>query len=257
MAAIAEDYFVTVCDKCLCASCWHGDFLCQESQSAGTCETLASTLIKLGNENPEHFSREKIRQVTGSDPKPIPAFGCVNNTIRLRSGKYLDLANPKPDQMTFADIAGALSKICRFGGQCDRFYSVAEHCYHCAMQAKNDGRDLEDQKACLLHDAAEAFIGDVVKPLKIMLPDYSEVEMLMEDCIANKFDIQSPIHIVREIDHAMLIAERRRMFSRDEVIWSGEETVRSLSIEFKCWSPSEAEQMFVLRATAIGINVQV
>lgn len=38
------------------------------------------------------------------------SFGCVNNTIRLRSGLYFDLADPKPEQFTFADIAGALSK---------------------------------------------------------------------------------------------------------------------------------------------------
>lgn len=44
-------------------------------------------------------------------------FGCVANSIRLRSGRYLDLADPKPDQFTLDDIAGALSKICRFGGQ--------------------------------------------------------------------------------------------------------------------------------------------
>mgnify|MGYP000629654760 FL=1 len=55
------------------------------------------------------------------------AFGCVNNTIRLVSGHYLDLANPMPDQFEIDDIAGGLSRICRFGGQCPQFYSVAEH----------------------------------------------------------------------------------------------------------------------------------
>ena len=184
----------------------------------------------------------------------VKAFGCVENTIKLRSGRYLDLRNPQPDQFTFADIAGGLSKICRFGGQCQRFYSVAEHSYHCAIQATKDGLSISDQKGVLLHDAAEAFIGDVVKPLKIMLPDYSQIECLMEDCIANKFDINTPAHVIREIDMAMLIAERRRMFGADNVIWHGENEVRQLSVEFKCWSPGEAEEMFVYRARECGID---
>ncbi len=55
-----------------------------------------------------------------------PTFGCGANTIKLRSGKYLDLKDPQPDQFDFEDIAGALAKICRFGAQCNEFYSVAE-----------------------------------------------------------------------------------------------------------------------------------
>lgn len=184
-------------------------------------------------------------------------FGCVGNTIRLRSGKYLDLANPKPDQFTFADIAGALSKICRFGGQCEFFYSVAEHSYHCAIQAMEDGQSLENQRSVLLHDAAEAFIGDVVKPLKIMLPDYAELETLMEDCIANKFELTGYAHVIREIDHAMLIAERKRMFSRDSVLWAGEDQVRKLNVEFKMWDYRYAEQMFVTRAREIGLSISI
>lgn len=102
-----------------------------------------------------------------------PAFGCVGNTIRLRSGLYLNLADPRPEQFTFGDIAGALSKICRFGGQIERLYSVAEHCVHCCDLARREGQNLDTQAAALMHDAAEAFCGDVVKPLKIMLPRFS------------------------------------------------------------------------------------
>lgn len=101
------------------------------------------------------------------------AFGCVKNTIRVRSGLYFDLLDPQPDQFTLSDIAGALSKICRFGGQIDYFYSVAEHSVHCFDQADRDGASPAVCRLALFHDAAEAFIGDVVKPLKVMLPEYA------------------------------------------------------------------------------------
>lgn len=97
-------------------------------------------------------------------------FGCINNTIRLRSVRYFDIANPQPDQFTLKDIAGALSKICRFGGHCPRFYSVAEHLVHCAEQAEKDRLPKHTRIAVFAHDFTEAFCGDVVKPLKVLLP---------------------------------------------------------------------------------------
>jgi len=186
------------------------------------------------------------------------AFGCFRNTIRLRSGKYLDLADPQPDQFEFADIAGALSKICRFGGQIEFFYSVAEHCYHCAMQAAADGLPLDTQAALLLHDAPEAFAGDVVKPLKIMLPEYAVIEKRIESAIAERFriDFEREDVSVTKIDREMLIAERRAMFSPDTVVWTGEESVRRLSVEFRRWSPPEAEAAYVRLARMIGIDTK-
>lgn len=184
-----------------------------------------------------------------------PAFGCVNNTIRLLSGKYLDLANPKPDQFELIDIANALSKICRFGGQIKTFYSVAEHSMHCRLQAAYDGLMAREQLACLFHDAAEAFIGDMVKPLKIMIPKYAEVEASIEAAIGEKFGIDFALtrDVVREIDNAMLIAERNFLFSADKVEWTGEKQVRKLHPRpnFLCLEPAEASRQFIESATGL------
>lgn len=178
------------------------------------------------------------------------AFGCVKNTIRLRSGSYFDFLEPKSDQFTLEDIAGALSKICRFGGQIDSFYSVAEHSIYCAQQAQDDGLPLGTQAALLLHDAAEAFCGDVVKPLKIMLSEYSVIETRVEAIIAEKFgiDFEGEKDSVRKIDHEMLIAERKALFSKDDVEWCGESQVRALHRVFYCWSPIKAEERFLRAA---------
>jgi uncharacterized protein len=179
-----------------------------------------------------------------------PAFGCVKNTIRLRSGKYFDFIDPAPDQFELGDIAGALSKICRFGGQCPRFYSVAEHSVHCAWQAFADGQPPDVCMAVLFHDAAEAFCGDVVKPLKIMLSEYGPVERRVECVIGEALGIDFNEHdaIIREIDHAMLIAERRAIFGADGVTWFGENDVRRLDTKFKFWHPDMAEVHFLRTA---------
>lgn len=186
----------------------------------------------------------------------MSAFGCVNNTIRLRSGRYFDLADPRPDQFTFGDIAGALSKICRFGGQIESYYSVAEHCVLCSKVAEGDGLPLDTQIAALMHDAAEAFCGDMVKPLKVMLPRYKEIEEASESVVAEKFtiDFRREESSIREIDHAMLIHERRFMFSADNVVWTGEKDVRRLTIQIQNWRPDHAEAAFVNRARMLGIR---
>lgn len=175
------------------------------------------------------------------------SFGCVKNTIRLLGGTYFDFLDPKPEQFTIEDIANALSKICRFGGQVGRFYSVAEHSILCAKQAAIDSRNGACQRAVFLHDAAEAFVGDVVKPLKIMLAEYAVVEQRVEDAIAEKFNVDFYGHkeVIREIDHAMLIAERHALFSADDVEWFGEKEVRTLAPRINCLSPNDAKTMFL------------
>lgn len=183
------------------------------------------------------------------------------NTIRLRSGRYFDLLHPHPDQFTLADIAGALSKICRFGGQIDGWYSVAEHCVECYSQACLDGADPLVQRIALLHDAAEAFVGDVVKPLKVLLPEYERVERRVESVIAAKYGLfgdtleatERAWAAVKDIDRAMLIAERKAMFSKDGVAWTGEKDVRPLAVRFHQWEPPTAELMFAEAARRLGV----
>lgn len=178
-------------------------------------------------------------------------FGCINNTIKLRSGVYFDLADPKPDQFTLRDIAGALSKICRFGAQIDDWYSVAEHSVQCARVAMNDNEPNNTCLAVLMHDAAEAFIGDMVKPLKIMLPEYSVIESRIEKVIAEKFgiDFDGNKDVIRAIDHGMLMAERFALFGPDGYEWGGQYEARMIRIRPRCWTPFEAEEQFIEMAT--------
>lgn len=174
-------------------------------------------------------------------------FACRKNTIRLMSGRYLDLKDPQPDQFDIVDIAAGLSKICRFGGQIQRFYSVAEHLVWAHFVAYQDGRDTQTLRAAFMHDAAESFLGDVVKPLKDMLPEYRAIEDRMTAVIAAKYDIDfdATKAVVDEIDHALLIAERRQLFSPDKVKWTGEDVVRRIRVPFQCWKPIQAESEFL------------
>lgn len=82
------------------------------------------------------------------------------------------------------DIAQGLANTCRFGGQMQKFYSVAQHSILVTMLAPP-----ELQKAALLHDAAEAYLGDIIKPLKNMISGYAEIETAFERVIFKKFGV--------------------------------------------------------------------
>jgi len=97
-----------------------------------------------------------------------------NYWIQTVSGKAFDFQNPTPDMVDINDIAMGLSKQCRFNGQTNRFYSVAEHCV--LVSRLSIFKTPYEQLAALLHDAAEAYIGDVADPVKQNLPWFKETE---------------------------------------------------------------------------------
>jgi len=91
--------------------------------------------------------------------------------ILTRTGRRFDLLAPKADQVSTLDIAHALSQLCRFNGHTSRHYSVAQHSLLVASIVP-----AEHQLAALLHDATEAYVGDMTRPLKALLPDFSAIE---------------------------------------------------------------------------------
>ena len=128
----------------------------------------------------------------------------------LLSGGTFDLLNPEESTFTIEDIAHALSNLCRFGGQVQDFYSVAQHSvlvsYMVPREYALDG---------LLHDAAEAFLGDIINPVKAMLKDnYQPLEDKAHRCIAKKYSIAETIPLeVKTADQLALVAEVRDLTS--------------------------------------------
>lgn len=138
----------------------------------------------------------------------------MTHHILLHSGKYHDLRTvcAETQEYRIEDIAHALSHICRFTGHTRWFYSVAQHSVHVAELVPPEYR-LE----ALMHDASEAYLGDVSSPLKAMLPDYHAIEKVVEMRIAAKFGLplkQTPA--VKIADMRMLVTERRDLLPTGE-----------------------------------------
>jgi len=180
----------------------------------------------------------------------IDTFGCISSTIKVASGHYLNLVDPKPSDIDIESIASALSKICRFGGHCPRFYSVAEHCIHAQTLAYLAGHDREPRLAVLLHDAAEAYIGDMVKPLKNLIPEYSVFETKIEAAIGARFGIDFDEHAdkIKQYDRSMLKTEKMTMWPNDSVSWAGFSEIDAAPITLQYWGPKTAKENFLFIA---------
>lgn len=92
------------------------------------------------------------------------------------SGRHFDPIKMTAEDVDVTDIAHALSLLCRGGGHLRYFYSVAQHCINCAREAEARGLSKRKQLACLIHDGSEAYISDIIRPVKIYLDNYVEIE---------------------------------------------------------------------------------
>ena len=121
------------------------------------------------------------------------------------TGRRFDPCRPDAAEICLEDIAHALSHICRFGGHSRTFYSVSQHSVHVSHIVPP-----EHARWGLLHDAAEAYVGDVVRPLKGNLTNYAGIERGVMGAIAKALGLTLPmpgcVHIADEI---MLATEAR------------------------------------------------
>lgn len=126
----------------------------------------------------------------------IPVTSSHLGQFNTASGRIIDLRNPSEDQIDIEDIAAALSRICRFGGHGNSFYSVAQHSVLVMHLVRRSSQLQGIELEALLHDAAEAYLGDVISPLKHLLgASYKTLETNFETVLAQKFDLRmhSPI----------------------------------------------------------------
>lgn len=163
--------------------------------------------------------------------------------ILTKSGHYFDLLKPGKSNINIEDIAHALSNICRFGGHTRYFYSVAQHS---VMVSKVVPEELA--MLGLLHDAAEAYIGDMVTPLKQLDPRYKEIEFGIEHEIFRHFDL--PVFKYDEVKRADLIllaTEERDLLPPHEDTWELTRGVEPLPDAIFCWPPAIAKRNFMKR----------
>lgn len=158
--------------------------------------------------------------------------------IQTYTGRKFWPLDPHPDDVVIDDIAHALSMLCRFGGHCSRFYSVAEHSIYVARWCR------QNPLWGLLHDASEAYLVDVPRPLKRMMPNYQEIEAGVQRAICQAFglSIEKPDEITA-IDRAILMDERQQIMTASAQSW--ETDTAPLGIKIGGYQPVTAKIVFL------------
>lgn len=163
-------------------------------------------------------------------------------TMLLPGGVVFDIFRPDYNKINLNDIARGLSNICRFNGQVDSFYSVAEHSVNVAKLLGKFGHNKDVMLAGLFHDAAEAYCGDVITPLKKHLGKrYSSIESKIQDAISKKFNINfsSSKCVVKFFDKYIFEIEK-------DYLKYGIKDDRIM-----CYNPTESKTLFIEYAESL------
>lgn len=145
-----------------------------------------------------------------------PGQARFGNWMQTRTGSQFWPLDPRPEDFDIEEIAEALSKACRFAGHCRGFYSVAEHSVLVSRCVPE-----EMALTALLHDATEAYLVDIPRPLKAYLSGYAEIERTLWEAIAQRFGC--PVEMPPEVkaaDIAVLLAEQQQIMAPAPAPWS-------------------------------------
>lgn len=188
--------------------------------------------------------------------------------VETFTGQFVDTKHPQPDTIVLEDIAHALAATCRYGGHCQRFYSVAEHAVFCSVRVERKGYNKAMQMAALHHDDAEAYLGDIPRPMKSLLgKTYRTLTNRMDIAIGialgiNDADFHAPV--VKDADNWALFVEARHLLPSQGRHWfNGDQGAATWGLERQparivvpdYWhgglSPEDARDLYIQRHNAL------
>lgn len=161
--------------------------------------------------------------------------------MQTYSGRQFFPLDPRAEDVDITDIAHALGHLCRYNGHVKRFYSVAQHCV-----LVSENVDPEHALWGLLHDAAEAYVGDMISPLKVDMPQFRRAEDRIIQAIAERFSMTGSIpEQVHEVDRRLRVDEARDLLGEPPAPWVDHGAALGVSIE--PWSPELAAKRYIER----------
>ncbi len=161
------------------------------------------------------------------------------------SGRKFDPRRATGADVNIEDIAHSHGNYCRFGGHTKHFYSVAQHV--CLVHDHMPKDDVVLRLQALLHDATEAYLGDVVKPLKLLLNDYTVFEKRLEGVIMRRYGLPHQLRPEIKLADLMALATEKRDLMKNGPVWPGLHQVPTWAERITPWAPAVAKEEFLIR----------
>jgi len=178
------------------------------------------------------------------------------NFITTYKKRRFSPLSPTAGDIDIDDIAHALSLMCRANGHFTRFFSVARHCLNCCREGAARGLNPRVLLTLLLHDAAEAYISDLTRPVKIGLPEYAAIEERLQRVIWEKFGLNpsaADLKAVGEIDDLMLKLEFSH-FAGENIEIPVTEALSSPDFMFISFEKDEADFLRLFKTIFLDIS---
>ena len=145
----------------------------------------------------------------------------MSNWIQTFSGKKLDPLNPQPQSLDIESIVHALTNVCRWGGHCKIHWSVAQHSILVSDILRHQGHSEEIQFWGLMHDAAEAYLGDVCRPVKKRIGFEKYESPLLKVILRHVANLSGEIpEVVHQADNIALVSEANLLFDAPVDKWT-------------------------------------
>jgi hypothetical protein len=172
------------------------------------------------------------------------------------TGRQFYPANPRIQDFTIFDIAHALANKCRYNGHSAKFYSVAEHCVKLALMARHLKHDVKTQFWFLMHDASEAYLPDVPRPIKHFFPDLIKMEHHCDALIREWCGLGHDMPpLIKEWDSRIIVDERRQLLLPSGNKWQVDD-LQPLGLELHGHDPFDAQFRFLQAYQVIGAEFQ-
>lgn len=181
--------------------------------------------------------------------KDLHLYQVEDGWLETFTGEQFHFLQPLAAEIHVEDVAHSLSQLCRYNGHTKAFYSVAEHSILiCDWIAANfPGASQQVLRTALLHDVAETYLGDMSRPVKHQMPQFKELEHIIEGAAAERFDIELPFPaVVEECDARILVDEREQCMSDSGNEW-GTDALEPLGVEIKFLDPPNVRRLFMER----------
>jgi len=175
--------------------------------------------------------------------------------IRTYTGASVFPLDPSVEDIHIEDIAHALSNQCRFSGHTLYHYSVAQHCVYLADRILWLTKSKKLTLAMLMHDASEAYLVDVPRPIKGLMPGYEVAERVMQGVIHERFSItvdSADKAMIKKYDDAILYDESIALFPLGKQFVELPLNVERFKIQR--WTSFEAKEAFLDRFKALAIT---